>query len=166
MTRTAVHVFPDRHPVVGNLNPSGHLSVTIASNATVGSDDPATMHALADAFRTAAKKLEDHLLAADKAAARAVNANRNAEPFGSLPDRMPARVPALAPVAASPAPAATPQLQTLAHEAARLGVSIRTLRRRIADGSLTAYRVGPQLIRLDPAEVDALLNPIASDGAA
>lgn len=37
-----------------------------------------------------------------------------------------------------------------------LGVSIRTIRRWVAEGKLTAYRVGPKLLRLDPAEVDAL----------
>jgi len=49
---------------------------------------------------------------------------------------------------------------TIAEAADRLHVHSRTIRRRIADGSLSAYRVGPQLIRLDPAEVDALLRPI------
>lgn len=36
----------------------------------------------------------------------------------------------------------------------------RTLRRRVADGSLTAYRMGPRLIRVDLNELDALLSPI------
>lgn len=48
-----------------------------------------------------------------------------------------------------------------AEAAARHGVSTKTIRRRIADGTLTGYRSGPHLVRLDPAEVDAaLLRPI------
>ena len=54
--------------------------------------------------------------------------------------------------------ATTPrELETTADAARRHKVSVRTIRRRIADGSITAYRSGPHLIRLDPAEVDAAL---------
>lgn len=53
---------------------------------------------------------------------------------------------------------------SVAQSAARLGVSPWTIRRRIADGSLTAYRVGPKLIRVDVAELDALLRPIPAAG--
>lgn len=49
---------------------------------------------------------------------------------------------------------------TIPEAAVRLRVSAKTIRRRIADGSLTGYRVGPHLVRLDAAEVDALLRPI------
>lgn len=49
---------------------------------------------------------------------------------------------------------------TIAEAASRLQCNPRTIRRRIADGTLTGYRFGPTLIRLDPAEVDALLRPI------
>jgi excisionase family DNA binding protein len=52
--------------------------------------------------------------------------------------------------------------ETIAEAAKRTGVSTKTIRRRIADGTLTGYRFGPHLIRLDPAEVDALLRPIPS----
>jgi excisionase family DNA binding protein len=41
-----------------------------------------------------------------------------------------------------------------------VGVATKTIRRRIADGTLTAYRFGPRLIRVDLAEVDAMLHPI------
>lgn len=42
-----------------------------------------------------------------------------------------------------------------------LDVSIKTVRRAVADGTLTAYRVGrTQMIRLDPDEVAHMLNPI------
>jgi len=42
--------------------------------------------------------------------------------------------------------------------------STRTLRRRISDGSLTGYRMGPRLIRVDLAELDNLLRPIPTAG--
>ena len=49
---------------------------------------------------------------------------------------------------------------TITEAATRLHVSTKTIRRYIAAGRLTGYRVGPHLIRLDPAEVDGLLRPI------
>ena len=55
--------------------------------------------------------------------------------------------------------------ETIAGAAARCLVSSKTIRRRIAEGQLTAYRFGPQLIRLDPAEVDGLLRRIPTTGA-
>ncbi len=62
--------------------------------------------------------------------------------------------------------AAPPQhSETIAQAAERHFVSTKTIRRRISDGSLTAYRFGPHLIRLDPAEVDALLRPIPNAAA-
>lgn len=48
--------------------------------------------------------------------------------------------------------------QALAEE---LGVSVRTIRRRIADGSLPGYRVGSR-IRVRAADAAGLLSPIAS----
>ena len=88
MTRTTVHVYADQNPVVRDITPSGHISVEVATNHTVGSNDPGTMHALADAFRNAASQLERFALKADLAAARAVNANRSTEPFGTVPARV------------------------------------------------------------------------------
>jgi excisionase family DNA binding protein len=61
--------------------------------------------------------------------------------------------------------AAHPQYETVAQAAERTGVSTKTIRRRIAEGRLTGYRFGPHLIRLHPAEVDALLRPIPSAAA-
>jgi excisionase family DNA binding protein len=41
------------------------------------------------------------------------------------------------------------------------GLSTKTLRRRIADGTITGYRAGPKLVRVDLNEVDtSLLTPI------
>ncbi len=48
--------------------------------------------------------------------------------------------------------------------AVHLGVSTKTLRRYIASGRLTAYRVGNKIIRLDLEEVDGLLHPIPTTG--
>jgi len=39
-------------------------------------------------------------------------------------------------------------------------VSKNTLRRRIADGSLTAYRCGPRIIAVDLNEVEAMFKPV------
>lgn len=50
--------------------------------------------------------------------------------------------------------------ETLAAAADRTGISIRTLRRRIADGSLPAYRTGRRIIRVSPQEVDRLMEPM------
>jgi excisionase family DNA binding protein len=62
--------------------------------------------------------------------------------------------------------AATVTYETLAQAAGRTGVSTKTLRRRIAEGQLTGYRLGSRLIRLDPVEVDGLLRPIPTAGTA
>jgi excisionase family DNA binding protein len=56
---------------------------------------------------------------------------------------------------------------TIAAAAQRLGLSSKSIRRRIADGTLPAYRVGPRLIRLDLLDVDRLmLRPIPAARAA
>lgn len=47
--------------------------------------------------------------------------------------------------------------ETLAAAAERMDFSVRTLRRRIADGQLPTYRSAPRLIRVDPAHVDGLM---------
>lgn len=54
------------------------------------------------------------------------------------------------------------RLATLAEAAEYLQISPRTIRRRIADGSLTGYRLGSRIIRVDLAEVDSLMRPIAT----
>ncbi len=40
----------------------------------------------------------------------------------------------------------------------------RTIRRRITDGSLSGYRMGSRLIRVDLNELDALFRPIPAVG--
>lgn len=48
----------------------------------------------------------------------------------------------------------------LPEAARRCNLSDRSLRRRIADGTIDAVRVGPRLLMLDPAELDKLLSPV------
>lgn len=50
---------------------------------------------------------------------------------------------------------------SLQEAAAILDVSVVTVRRRIADGTLPAHRIkGSRLIRVDRADVEALLRPV------
>ena len=42
----------------------------------------------------------------------------------------------------------------------RCDVDPRTIRRWISEGRLTAYRVGPRLIKIDVAELDKLVRPV------
>ena len=49
------------------------------------------------------------------------------------------------------------------NEAARItGLHRDTIRRYIADGRLTAYRVGPKLIKISIDDLDALARPIGA----
>jgi len=52
------------------------------------------------------------------------------------------------------------RLVTLAVAAEYFGVHVKTVRRRIDDGTLTAYRFGPRQIRVDLNEMDAALTPV------
>ena len=52
------------------------------------------------------------------------------------------------------------RLASLIDAAEYASVNPRTLRRRIADGTLTGYRMGPRLVRVDLNELDAWLRPI------
>lgn len=56
---------------------------------------------------------------------------------------------------------------SIADAARRTGTSVWTVRRRIADGSLPASRVGRgRLIRIRASHVDALMRRIPSAGGA
>lgn len=55
---------------------------------------------------------------------------------------------------------------SIAEAATTLNVSTKTIRRYIASGQLTAYRVGPRLLRLDRDQVAALLHPIPTASSA
>ena len=54
----------------------------------------------------------------------------------------------------------TPKYISQQDAADQLGVSVKTIRRSIAAGRLTGYRVGGRLLRVDQAEVAAMLRPI------
>jgi len=49
--------------------------------------------------------------------------------------------------------------ESLGESSARTHVSVRTLRRWIAQGHLVAYRAGPRLLRVQPENVDAMMKP-------
>jgi excisionase family DNA binding protein len=51
---------------------------------------------------------------------------------------------------------------TLSQAAELLGCHSRTIRRRVADGSLRGYRFGPRVIKVAATDVQALLQPIAT----
>jgi len=55
---------------------------------------------------------------------------------------------------------------TLKEAAEWYGVSERTLRRYISDGTLPADRVGPRAIRVKAADVEALASPIPTGSPA
>jgi excisionase family DNA binding protein len=57
---------------------------------------------------------------------------------------------------------------TMTEAATELGVSLNTVRRRIADGSLPAYRIKgrSRLIRIRRSDLDNLQEPVVGGGAA
>jgi len=58
------------------------------------------------------------------------------------------------------------RLATLAQAAEYAATSQKTLRRRISDGTIAAYRLGPRQLRVDLNELDAAMRPIPSAGDA
>ncbi|MDP9444452.1 MAG: helix-turn-helix domain-containing protein [Actinomycetota bacterium] len=59
-----------------------------------------------------------------------------------------------------------PHYISLSTTAETTGRSVRTLRRRISDGSLPAYRFGPRQIRVRAEHVQALARRIPTVGSA
>jgi excisionase family DNA binding protein len=57
---------------------------------------------------------------------------------------------------------AAKQAVDLARAAEYLDLSVKTLRRRIADGSLPAFRVGPRAIRVYLDDLESLKTPIGA----
>lgn len=53
-----------------------------------------------------------------------------------------------------------PPNPTISQTAEFFGVDEKTIRRWIAQGRLTAYRVGPRLIRIDRESIAKLCKPI------
>lgn len=54
----------------------------------------------------------------------------------------------------------TRHLASIAQAAEVVGCSTKTIRRRIADGTLTGYRFGPRAIRVDLDELDQRIEVI------
>lgn len=54
---------------------------------------------------------------------------------------------------------------TLTEAAEVLGVSTRTVRRRIADGSINARKFGPKLIRVEMTSLEEFGRPLTYQGA-
>jgi excisionase family DNA binding protein len=52
------------------------------------------------------------------------------------------------------------RLDSISNAADYAGVCTKTIRRWIASGHLSAYRVGPKLIRVDLDQLDAMFQPI------
>lgn len=65
----------------------------------------------------------------------------------------------------TPASEAAPALLTPEGVATMLGVHPATVHRRIKQGQLPAYRVGPTLIRIKMSDVEALLERIPTPTA-
>lgn len=61
-------------------------------------------------------------------------------------------------------PPSTRRFTSIADAAEYADVSDRTIRRYIADGRLTGYRMGPRLVKVDLAELDTLPRPIPTGG--
>lgn len=55
---------------------------------------------------------------------------------------------------------------TLQEVAAIKRCSLKSIRRRVADGTLPAYRLGPRLIRVKPEDLDRLDRRIPTAGFA
>jgi len=65
-----------------------------------------------------------------------------------------------------PAPQPHDQRRFIRQETAaeRWDVSVDTIRRMIASGKITGYRLNGRIIRVDVAEVDAAFRPIPTTG--
>lgn len=50
--------------------------------------------------------------------------------------------------------------ESLAAASERTNISVKTLRRLIAEGDLRAYRVGRRMLRVDPKDVDRIMRPV------
>ncbi|WP_370448968.1 helix-turn-helix domain-containing protein [Micrococcus sp. RIT608] len=70
---------------------------------------------------------------------------------------------AVAAAAPKPRPSFDPRPRlTIAEVADYTGTSPSSVRRWIARGELRAYKYGPRAIRIDPADVDAMRQPVTS----
>lgn len=53
-------------------------------------------------------------------------------------------------------------LGTIREAAAQLSCSERSIRRLIDAGTITGYRIGPRMLRLDLDELEAALRPVSA----
>ena len=56
----------------------------------------------------------------------------------------------------------TKRLVRISEATKRFPISTNTIRRRINDGSLVAYRFGPRIIAVDLDELEALFKPVVT----
>jgi len=56
-------------------------------------------------------------------------------------------------------------LASIAEAAQFAGVTPKTIRNWMSAGRLTGYRMGPRLLRVDLAELEAMANPIPTAGS-
>jgi len=63
-----------------------------------------------------------------------------------------------------PNPAPPRRLVTIADAAEYVGCTTKTIRRRISDGTITGFRFGPRLIRVDLTELDATIRVVPTAG--
>ena len=54
------------------------------------------------------------------------------------------------------------RLASLKEAAGYADLNTRTLRRYIASGRITGYRVGPKLLKVDLNELDSIVRPVAA----
>ena len=66
----------------------------------------------------------------------------------------------------SPHRKSMPDLLTLAEASRMLGLSDKTIRRYIASGTLTGYRIGPRALRVDALEVRSLAEVVPTASVA
>jgi len=64
----------------------------------------------------------------------------------------------------TPTPAPPRRLVTIADAAEYVGCTTKTIRRRISDGTISGFRFGPRLIRVDLNELDAMAVAIPTAG--
>lgn len=56
----------------------------------------------------------------------------------------------------------TKNLVRISEATKRFPISKNTIRRRINDGTLTAYRFGPRIIAVDLNEIEAMFKPVVT----
>ena len=65
-----------------------------------------------------------------------------------------------------PNPQTPPHWGSLSAAAERYGCSIKTLRRMVGAGEVSAYRLGKRMLRVDFNEIDALMRRLPASGDA